>query len=58
MKEAFSTPRCLHVVHLGSKMGIFELLFKSTQQEATSGPKVLATTPWRKTAIQVVQTDR
>ena len=58
MKEAFSTPRCLHVVQLGSNMGICGLLFKTTQQEATGGPKVLATTPWRKTAIQVVETDR
>ena len=39
-------------------MGIFELLFKITQLEATGGPKVLATRPWRKTAIQVAQTDR
>ena len=28
------------------------------QQQATEGPKVLATTPWNKTGIQVAQNDR
>ena len=59
MKKTFSTPRFLQVVHLGGgEMGVFELVFKSTQQEATGGPKVLETTSWLKIGIQFAQNDR
>ena len=58
MKKASSTPRYFHVVHLGCKMGVFELVFKDWQQSATSNPKVLARTPWVKAGIQVAQNDR
>ena len=64
MKKGFSKPQCLHVVHLGCKMGVFELVFKGAQgtskqqQAAAHGPKVLATTPSLKTGIRVTQNDR
>ena len=42
----------------GVKNRRFYLVFKSWQEAATSNPKVLATTPWLKTGIQVAQNDR
>ena len=54
MKEAVSTPWSIW----SKNLGVFEFVFESTQQEATIGPKFLATTPRLKTGVQVAQNDR